>query len=482
MRKLQVIAVAGSLVLSLAIAPTAQAKSKITKPSAPTIVSVISSLPKKGKVNVTITISLPISNGGSKITGSKVSAGGKSCKIKKLKTSCNIKGLKNGKALKVKARSKNKKGFGATSAAVAYKAGAIAYATGANTSPVFKAKIPITLPVPQNGAITFNNIEQNVNEIPRVAWQSVQDLIAANNTATVPHEVFKGPNTTFSINGGEQRISSTIERVSRLWSGFASTTRFTLVYFNLTDKDWAIQQVREVGLKNGYLPSSMDGHIHALEIQCQDQASPGVGGAPLGYCAGANAGIIQNSTDSIATFGEGGLQPLDIYGSVLAHELTHTYQQAQWIDSPGCLAQGTQCFKAALVHKFAPCWLHEGQPNSINSMAAISDFAVYLTNRPSGKDTSQTVTDFSESSLRSFLYDQDPATCYKNGPLYQQGYAPGAMATEALVAIGGPQATMALFALGAEGQDFPTAFQNVYGISWSDAATILAKVLALEYK
>jgi hypothetical protein len=55
------------------------------------------------------------------------------------------------------------------------------------------------------------------------------------------------------------------------------------------------------------------------------------------------------------------------------------------------------------------------------------------------------------------------------------------MTIEALVAIGGPQATMALFALGAEGQNFPTAFKNVYGISWSEASTILSKVLAAEY-
>jgi len=477
MRKFQTFVVATSVLLGLAVAPADQAKASITKPSAPTIVSVTSSSAKNGLVNVTVKISLPKKNGGSKITGSKVIAGGKSCLMVNSKTSCTIKGIKKGMALKVKVSSKNIKGFGYASTSVSYKAGATAYKAG-----VFKAKIPISLPVTQNGVITFNNIEQNVNEIPLAAWQSVQDSIAANNAKVVPHEVFKGPNTNLTIAGGIPRIYSTIERVSKLWSGFPSTSRFTLVYFNLTDKEWAIQKVRTVGVKNGYSSSSMEGVIHGLKIQCENQSAPGVGGEPLGYCAGANAGIIQNSTDSFATFGEGDVNHPDTYGSILAHELTHTYQQALFGGTPSCIAQGAQCFKPALVHKFAPCWLHEGQPNSINAMAAISDFPTYLTQRPSGKDTSQTITDFSESSLRSFLYDQNPATCYKNGPLYQQGYGPGAMAVEALVAIGGPQATMALFALGAEGQDFPTAFKNVYGISWSDAATILAKVLALEYK
>ena len=66
-------------------------------------------------------------------------------------------------------------------------------------------------------------------------------------------------------------------------------------------------------------------------------------------------------------------------------------------------------------------------------------------------------------------------------PTYRQGYAVGALATEVLVAIAGPQSTMALFALGAEGQDFQKAFQSVYGMSWTDASLILSKVLAAEY-
>ncbi|CAB4915633.1 unannotated protein [freshwater metagenome] len=346
---------------------------------------------------------------------------------------------------------------------------------------VFKAKIPITLPVPQNGTITFANITDHVSEIPKVAWQSVQNLIAASNAKSIPHDIFVGPNTPLSISGGIPRIDSTIERSAKLWSGFASTSRITLVYFNLGDKEWAIQKVKDVWAKNGYSPSKPDGAIHGLQIMCEQQASPGKGGAALGYCQGANTGVIQNSTDSLGTFAEGSVQHPDTHGSIVAHELIHTYQHAQWIKSPSCIAKGSQCFTPALSHEFTPCWLSEGQPNSINSMTAIDDYNTYLTDRPSRLDTSQKIVQTSESSIKSFLYDQNPATCYQNGPLYQQGYGPGAMAVEALVAIAGPQATMALFSLGSEGQDFPTAFKNVYGITWDEGSTILAKVLSKEY-
>ena len=129
MRRIAILITTLALAMSgLAIVP-AQAKAKVTKPSAPTVSALSSSAPKKGKVNVTITITLPASDGGSKITGSKVTAGGKSCTIKKTKTSCTIKSIKNGKVLTVSAKSKNKKGFGPASTSVVYTAGATAWPT-----------------------------------------------------------------------------------------------------------------------------------------------------------------------------------------------------------------------------------------------------------------------------------------------------------------------------------------------------------------
>jgi hypothetical protein len=122
MRKFQAFALATSLGLSLAIAPTAQAKAKITRPSSPTVANVQSSFAEKGKVDVTVTIALPSSNGGSKITGSKVWIGGKSCTIKKTRTWCYVTNVKVGTKLKITAASKNKKGFSKKSAPVTFKA------------------------------------------------------------------------------------------------------------------------------------------------------------------------------------------------------------------------------------------------------------------------------------------------------------------------------------------------------------------------
>ena len=119
-----------ALVLSsvgLAGSEAVSVRTGISKPAAPTIRSISSSAAKKGKVSLKITLELPTSNGGSKFTGSKISVSGKSCKMAKSRTSCTVKNIKVGKTVTVKARTKNRKGFGAWSSAVRYTAGSAIY-------------------------------------------------------------------------------------------------------------------------------------------------------------------------------------------------------------------------------------------------------------------------------------------------------------------------------------------------------------------
>lgn len=81
------------------------------------------------------------------------------------------------------------------------------------------------------------------------------------------------------------------------------------------------------------------------------------------------------------------------------------------------------------------------------------------------------------------MYNQNIATCYNpntNGD-WQLGYNIGYAATEVLIAIGGPQSTMALLAETASGMTWAEAFQAVYGVSWKDGSDVLGKVLAAEY-
>ena len=92
-----------------------------SKPSSPAITKVSVSSAKKGLVNVKVSISLPISNGGARLIETKVSGGGKTCIISKSNTSCTLMKLPRNKSISIKAASRNSRGIGKNSLSVPFK-------------------------------------------------------------------------------------------------------------------------------------------------------------------------------------------------------------------------------------------------------------------------------------------------------------------------------------------------------------------------
>jgi len=357
----------------------------------------------------------------------------------------------------------------------------------------FKAPIPISLPVAQKGAITFANVMDHISEIPALAYQNVQNVIAANAPATVPTTVYVGPTTVPDQVGGVARIQEILNREAQLWSGFSQPTFYRMYVYNATDVKTTQDRFTADFKSAGYSlkdPEFLDGPLRALAGNCQQGVIPGQFTGPVTSCGGANSGSYYNSDDSFLQLGasESGAQAFyKADGGVVGHEYLHAVQTSQFIGVPNCTAPGGvggSCNHSGMANQgFSPCWIFEGMPNSIGPMVSSRSLADYLTYHkqlPFNQGPT-TVTDYSQSSLQNYLFNQSAPSCYRDMPTYRQGYAVGALATEVLVAIAGPQSTMALFALAAEGQDFQKSFQSVYGISWADASLILSKVLAAEY-
>lgn len=163
------------------------------------------------------------------------------------------------------------------------------------------------------------------------------------------------------------------------------------------------------------------------------------------------------------------------------HEATHNYQFSQFAYLPFEAGENTAADQS---HSFSPWWFSEGQANGIGLSVFIENLQNYLDVRK------QTVTrspgpkaklpNLTAAGMKTFLTtNQVTGPSNANWPL---AYSVGFATVEALIAIGEPESTLALYALAGNGENWDSAFKQVYGITWDEGASILGKVLAAEYQ
>lgn len=341
--------------------------------------------------------------------------------------------------------------------------------------------IPITLPVSQTGDITFANAVAKYSSIPQVAWQRVQDVIAANPDANVPTTIRIGPNTKASLTA----INAGLNRIHKLFAGFRHVSSYYAIVYNAQDLEWAQADAFDIFNKSGSksYAAKKDQIKRASEAGCEMNGSTVVncgGGMSIEFgdvreeAGGAYYGVQSDGdywTD--ATKFQGPMTQVN-------HEAMHTYQSTQFIYTP---FGKNQNILSDLMHDATPWWFSEGQANGIGIPTFVDNLPDYLrirndtvTRNPGSRST---IPAFTEAGMKAFLNGQEIAGPQNKN--YLLAYSVGFATVEALIAIGGPQSTLALYTLAAKGEDWPTAFKHVYGISWDEASTVLAKVLAAEY-
>jgi hypothetical protein len=359
-------------------------------------------------------------------------------------------------------------------------------ATATTAASKFTAKIPMSLPVSQNGAITFANAASNFAKIPEQAYANVQAAIAAGSEGPINVSVSIGPTT----NTTQDVILNGIKRELKLFSGFTIPTKLQAIAYNAADTAWAEAEWTNVASKYPFTNNPKN-YLPLVTQSCEMS-----GKTPVN-CGGGMAFMVPGSDAKFIFYGvENGNfwtpNPPDYQTATqVNHEMTHAIQFAQF---EGVKMHAGDNVITDTAHRAYPCWLSEGQANALGLSIFIPNFNSYSEVRD------RTVTnlinpgqqnpfpDYSAASFTNFLTNQEPFTgpnspgCYQPGTgMYQAGYSVGFAATEALIAIGGPQATMALIAKGAEGATWSEAFKAVYGISWAEGAEVLGKVLAAEY-
>ena len=353
------------------------------------------------------------------------------------------------------------------------------FKTAQGGASVIESPIPIALPIPQStdaNALTFANVVNRVSDIPQAAWKKVQTVLASNPGIKIPSQVWVGPTTKLEITGGVSKVQDVLNLNAKFWSGFSQSKFISMYFYNYADEPLAEKQLIANTKIRKYNPD-LGGLLGAMKAGCTKTD-----------CTWGGSSQVPGTDDGQMMSGQSGTNThrLTLEGAGITGDYIHLIEGAQWIGSKYCTA-GKNCDENGLMHAFSPCWITSGPEFYFGRALTDTTYEDYLHDRSDlAFDMGSThATDYSQASLRNYLFTESPATCYTDqsrGGTFSLGASVGALAIEILTAISGSQSIMAVEALGARGQDFPTAFKNVYGISWSDASTILSKVLAAEYE
>ena len=339
--------------------------------------------------------------------------------------------------------------------------------------------IPISLPVKPVGDITFANIENRIADIPFAAYTSVQSAASANAQTKVQVTVMQGPNTKLPI-----AVEEALGKIANLWSGFRQPVTYVALVYNFKDKAWALKADAKVP-------------VVAANDGAKGRASMS---SVISECAADNCGRANSGIPDAKGNGYGQYQIMEpqwdpngwgSQGSVFGHEYTHSVQAAQFLGNANVgkpvskerAKYGLDNSPSGLFQGVLPCWMTEGMAQFNGPAVVAPTFDYYMRWRgvqAIAKEVPQ-FTDYSAKSLQNFFLSGTPPKCLPPAPVYEMGRTTGALAIEALAAIAGPQASMAVVTLMGRGQSYETAFKNVYGISWAKAAPILARVVAAEY-
>ena len=337
--------------------------------------------------------------------------------------------------------------------------------------------IPIMLPVKPVGAITFANIEQKISEVPAAGYKALQDVYAANSQPKIPITLLQGPNT---VNPSDAKVA--LNKIMKLWSGFRQPVSYHALVYNFKDKAWALKADAKVPVVAADGGSRGRASMSSVIAQCS-----------ANQCGNANSGISDAKGSGYGQFqvSSGQIGPYQTMGGVFGHEYTHSAQAAQFLGNANVnkpvsnerAKYGLDNSPSGLFQGVLPCWMSEGMANFNGTAVVAPTFDDYMGWRKDAPKSQQTpdFTNFSAKSIENYLLTTNPPKCLPPAGIYLMGYTLGALTVEALSAIAGPQGAMAVVTLLGRGQTFPQAFKNVYGISWAEAAPILARVVAAEY-
>lgn len=307
---------------------------------------------------------------------------------------------------------------------------------------------PTLVPLIEKAPSGFNDLVENYKGVYVGVWNSSNAKITANPVLDVKQNVLLGPNTKLP----NVEIPEMYSRGTQLFAGYVQPKKFNALYFVFEDIKWAEDKVLQL--------YGQPGEVQQVSRNCQSAQR----------CNGANASVPQIDTGH-ANYGvvNGASDPYHAKGGIEIHEYAHMVQMVQFQGKP------TQKMNGGLG--LLPNWFVEGHAHlagnvgSARTLAQYKEFrSFWLNANPEG------LAGYWPESIESF-YEKlapgkyDPSV---NSNVYSIGY----FSVEALASIKGVDSTIEVVKQVSDGATWEQAFLKVYGITWKEAAPILAKTVS----
>lgn len=311
--------------------------------------------------------------------------------------------------------------------------------------------------VPPTGPKNWDDVVQNADGIAYWAWKKAAQKVESSLAKLGVTEIIVSPN---GVPDNPVPLVA-LNLVSRLSTNYEEPKKVVIIYAGEKDIEWGQKQIDDfcAGWACGYDVAG------EAKKACDVPVTPCWGGLAVRNQRTNVPMIYMTASDW------GKTDPGHTSGTLEAHEYFHTVQAV-------LLANGgwTQ----------VPRWLIEGGATWVQRASVYSSsFDMYEVQR--NRDNSETLSRNKPTAawLEKFL-DPDYTTGWDkwNGSEYHRWaiYDIGALASEVLVAIGGPDKFLDLYKVTGSGMSFAQAFESIYGILWRDGAKIIANAIVAQQK
>ena len=335
--------------------------------------------------------------------------------------------------------------------------------------PIEQVKFPIPPKLPSS----WDDVYENRDGIAYKAWQSISLGNAGNGNSFVTFSLSVGPRTSLVFTEIEKAIS-------RVFNTFESTPQpksISVVAFNFEDQNWAIEKVKE--LISGESDFYRNDQERRVANMCSSMSkscwSATAFSTPSGK-AGVLLGIVDK--EKLKTFDTSFSSYLrSERGLTVAHEYFHVIQ---------LFTLGKNWYQMMFT---PPIWFNEASAVFVeNGVMNQDSFDRYMQFRavdsqlayPSCGSTDNGCIKVNEEVLTKFLSLSNYANNWSDYP-YGMKYEVSSRVIEILVALKGYQSLTDIYKYQAQDHTFEEAFEHVYGIAYSKAIPVMAKIVADEF-